>query len=361
MTYIIDLKNYYCINERFSKKDFFKIKHLLSNNEKIIFTAIEEKWPTELLNNFIHDFELKYDDPNVMLIVDRLTAVQPDFRINFKNILKFDSQLIKVASWEDVTFPNNTINLNASKFLFLMGKPYKSHRVGFLYQLYNEGIIDHCDYSFKLDNQYIESATRLQLPDINDLEFLKFKQKTLRNLDDVSFAITPSGCHYNGLPVDINLYKNTSFSIISESVCAVDEPWFLSEKTWRTLANRHMFLPLFDAATFDYVESLGITTFQDILPIKKDQYISDVDNIIANTIINIKYLLSNISKHQTYIEEGIENNYRVYKNLVAKSREIFSKELEHRLYATVYNELPYETIQKVDINLTNLFGPDTTN
>lgn len=353
--YIVDLKNCYFKDEKFSEEDFLFIRQLLSNKEKIIFVAIDEKWIPRYIDGFITALELEYNNPNVVLVIDTLTAMQEDLEINFQNVLVYDSQLLKVASWEDVVEPNKEINLDKNKFLFLMGKPYKQHRIGFLYKLYNSGLIKHCEYSFRMDNPGVESRTRQCLPNLSLHNFIKFKKNTLRSLDKVSFNMGPSSSHYVGLPVDTNLYKDTSFSIISESVCAAGEPKFLSEKTWRTIANRHMFLPLFDTPAFEYLESIGISTFQEILPIKKEQYKSDVEIILNNTLENIKYLLSNISKHKDYIEECLDNNYRVYRNMVENSRKTFSPEVEHHFFSSIFNPLPYNRIQKVELDLSHLY------
>jgi len=354
--FIVDLKVSYFPNEKFSEGDCFFIKRLLFNKEKIIFVAIDEKWFPGLFSGFIKDLEIEHGNPNVVLVIDHLTAMQPGLDINLQNVLVYNSQLLKVASWEDEVNANQEINLDKNNFLFLMGKPYKQHRVGFLYELYKQGIIKNCEYSFKMSNPGIESRTRHCLPNLSGEEFIKFKESTLKDLDTASFTVGPTESHYVGFPIDVTLYKNTSFSVISESVCANGEPWFLSEKTWRTIANRHMFLPLFDTPAFDYLESIGITTFQNILPVKKEQFVSDVNVIIANTIENIKYLLSNVSQHQSYIAEGIENNYRVYKNLVNKSRSTFPKELEHHFYSSIFNPLIYKRIQTTHIDLDHLFN-----
>ena len=348
--YIIDLKVVYFPEQKFSNENLVLIKQLLLKNEKIIFIATDESWKDFLINGFIKDIGLEYNNPNVVLVVDHLTISQTDLIINFGNIKVYDSQLMKVASWEDEITPNTNIALDTDKFLFLMGKSYKRHRIGFLYKLYKQNIISQCEYSYKFGNRSISGITRKFLPEISKTEFLKFQNDTVRDLDNAEFLFGTTGSHYQGLPVDVNLYKNTSFSIISESVCANGEPWFLSEKTWRTIANRHMFLPLFDTPTFEYLESIGINTFQDILPIKKEKFISDVDVIIDNTIQNIRYLLSNIHLHKQYITDAVEHNYAVYRNKVDAHRSIFDIRYEEYFYSNIFSKLNYESIRKIDLD-----------
>lgn len=358
--YLIDLRSFGCnhtneIHVSTERINFIK-NEMLNYENKFVLFALEENWKHEQINNALNIFGITFFQKNCVVIVDVL--VDGADRINFYNVIRYDSQLIKVAMDEEINEYNKEINLNTQKFLFLMGKPYKRHRIRALYKLYKNNLLDKCDYSFALHNNYYD-ITREQLKDISDVEFEEFVNKTQKTLDDINITIGENSYHYFGTPVDKNLYKNTSFSLISETYSnRAPHHWFLSEKFWRTIASHHAFILISDNLTIDYIHNtLNINTFQKFLRINKDCYSNSHNNtseevVLENSITNIQHLLNIIHTHKDEIEFQIKRNYNAYRCRVESMRNIINKSLEKYLYITNLPIVEYEPVRELSVEKT---------
>lgn len=330
------------------------IKTEIKNSDsKFIFFALDEDWNYEDINNGLKKFDVDFYQKNCVLLVDIL--VNNHHKINFYNIIRYDSQLIKVAIDEEFSEYNKEINLDTGRFLFLMGKPYKIHRIGLLHKLYENNLLNECDYSFVLHENYYE-RTRKVLSHLTDEEFTNFVSKTQKNLDDIEFIIGHDNYHYNGVPVDPNLYKNTSFSLLSESMCIPVPYWFLSEKFWRTIASHHMFILVGNELMTDNIHNMGFGTFQHFLDVDKSNNAGvDAWLTVNNSVKNVKHLLNTIGNYREAIAFQIKKNYKTYKQRIAVSRSVVDKQLEKYLFISDrYDMLVYYTCVRklvIDDNL----------
>lgn len=336
-----------------------EIRRIIKDSSSfIIFTAMGEKWSVTSINRFLNILQIKHDHPRILFVLDSLTTKKPNETINFNNWILYSSQLMKVACWEEQYGANKDINLDTKKFLFLMGKPYKRWRINTLYSIYKKSLFKNCVYSFKFFDNEAFKKTRAVLKDLSDDEFDKFVNSTQKDLDYPVFNWSMLG-----LPIDTSLYKHTSFSLISETTCDSVEPWFLSEKTWRTIANHHCFVPLYTEATYDYIHNLGIKTFQKILPCKKQDFnfvnnclLTDeqVDNIINQSLLNVEFLLENISDQKNYVSDVIIENYDTYQQLIQSHRKKIPQKLEEFFYLHVESNLSYMSVRNIDSNLAKV-------
>jgi len=331
-----------------------QIKQEIKNfDNKFIFFALDEDWQHEHINQELKRFEVGFYQKNCVILVDVLLAHH--HKVNFYNVIRYNSQLIKVAIDEEYNQYNKEINLDTNKFLFLMGKPYKIHRIGTLYKLYENNLLDKCEYSFIFGDQ-IYQRTREILNCLEDDEFLNFINKTQRKLDDVKFTMGEDSLHYVGVPVDPNLYKNTSFSLISESMSVPRPHWFLSEKFWRTIASHHMFVIMVNEQSIDHIHNLGFNTFQQFLQVDKSNFNENNEWVIVdNSIKNVKYLLKTIQDNKESIHFQIKKNYKVYRKLIQDSRNIVDRRLEKYLYVNDIDVMPnnepgYVVIRRLDMD-----------
>jgi len=303
---------------RFSQHDIDQVRDLAVHN-KIIFYCLNERWNTEYINNSLKVFFDNFDNENLLLICDRLTTKEEIDRLIIKKVVQTDSQLLKTAQWETYTTFNKTINLETGKFLFLMGKPYKPNRLPLLYKISKKGLIDKCDYSFYYAQNYSD-RTREVMNFLSAEEYDNFVKSTVNVLDNIIPGIDYDFFDYCGFPVDQNLYKNTSFSVVSESAHDLDNCHFISEKTWRTIANRHMFITVLPRQSIEFLHSLGLKTFDYCLKYTKNDMTDNIDDLLDKVVENIEYALSNIEKYKLLIRFDIEHNYYVYKKLVDAQR-----------------------------------------
>jgi hypothetical protein len=111
------------------------------------------------------------------------------------------------------------------------------------------------------------------------------------------------------------------FSIVSEG--NVYEPGndyrFLTEKTWRTIANKHPFILAGDPVQFRYLENRGITTFKEYLKIPMYAEISSEMDRFDAIIVNAIDFLTSFKTFRSNIEEDIEFNYNVFVNQIKKN------------------------------------------
>ena len=333
--YIIDLRP----TVKFSNEEILIIKTELKNPDNtFIFFSLEENRPYDTINTGLKTFDVPFYQKNCVVLSDIL--VREHHKINFYNIIRYDSQLMKVAIDEEFNKYNKEINLDTGRFLFLMGKPYKRHRIGALHKLYENNLLDKCDYSFTLHENYYQRIRDI-LPNLNDKEFRDFVNKTQKKLDDINLIIDGDSYHYMGVPTDSNLYKNTSFSLISETDSIAKPHWFLSEKFWRAVASHHMFILMVNELSIDHIHNLGFSTFQQFLEIKKEQSGENEYLIIDNSIKNVKFLLDTIQNNKDAIQFQIKKNYKTYRQLVEKCRNIVDKELEKYLYISDQNTVQH--------------------
>lgn len=318
-------------------------KTLIKSGEQVILHAIMETYRSDLISDVINELGVTPSNTNVRLVFEE--DLQFYHVVNHPNIEYYNHGQMKTnASQEEHGF-NDSINLDTGKFLFLMGKAFKHHRIGMLYELYRSGILARCDYSFSsLPGDYYEKQREF-LPKLSDTAYRKFINNTERTLDDISIISGDNYWHYDGLPTDKQLYTNTSFSLISETNC---DPmyWgsFTTEKTWRTISNHHAFVLVAYKNTYDFLESVGIDTFQYMLKHKKDSMCGDINTLIRLTSENIAYLLDNIHRFKDRIIESIKHNNQIYLERVDKFRQVISKDIESEVLVPYFKSKPIVTV-----------------
>ena len=133
------------------------------------------------------------------------------------------------------------------------------------------------------------------------------------------------------------VFEDTHFSILSEGPNFWSDDYdFVTEKTWRTIINRHPFIFAGPVEQFNYIKSLGFKTFENYLPIKDYAYIKDEDERLDAIVENTKYLLDN---HSQGIATDVEHNYKQYMELI-KEQDILFTSLEKDM-AVPRSEIDY--------------------
>lgn len=347
---LVDLFNAIYGN-KFIQQDIDYIKKFSETNT-VFFFLLGERFSVDDVNSMLKIFFEDFTQKNAILLCDRLFTDEDIDKFLIKKTIVVDSQLLKVAQFEENSKFNNEINLDSGRFLFLMGKPYKENRLPFLYELYKNNLLKYCDYSFYYDLGYADK-TRAVMHFLSDDEYNSFIKDTQKTLDDITPGIAFDFFNYEGLPVDPNLYKNTAFSVVSESTYNRDNFHFISEKTWRTIANKHMFISMAPKGYKDYLNNLGIRTFDYCLKYNKNHFDNyDINNLNHLTVKNVKFLLKNIQKYKNQIINDINHNYSIYRKLVIDQRSRLDFEIEKELYISNCTSGEYIPIKVKKINKT---------
>jgi hypothetical protein len=201
---------------------------------------------------------------------------------------------------------------NNSKFkgLLLTGKSNKIQRLLPLQQLIDANLLNNqtLEWSFF----YIEQnkSDIKTILNFSEEQFQNFISKVSRNPDSINDLKYKERFDYDGFPYDHNLYKNTSWSLISETSVNLGSHW-ITEKTYRAIINKHPFIFFGQPNTEKFLRENGYHTFDYCYPYQYDN-IENTKDRITTAIQNIKFLRKNWNKLDfNRINTDIEHNYEI--------------------------------------------------
>lgn len=245
--------------------------------------------------------------------------------IIYSNFLVLTAYAYTVSS--DAQKTSNHWNNLAPKGLYMPGKPDRPHRAKLMSKLWEQDKLDKLDWSFSITDEEAVFI-RQQLLDYDLNTFQKFRQETFRFLD-----LRPTDSNrcfsYNGYPYNHELYEGTSFSVIAESDFSANingtfNYWpKLTEKTYRTIANRHPFICSWYPGMTDHIERMGFKSFKEYMMIPEYNNIQDLGKRLDATIHNIEFFttMANKPSNVDKIREDIEHNYNHFLYLARKELE----------------------------------------
>ena len=299
-----------------------KIIELLPENvNNLLLTILVEnfnwnKIDTKLIP-FIVDYMNKYHI-KVYWIFNDIALEYYRFNNNINNNIIFIN-FFALKTYYKIFFQgqlfNKKWNYNSNLGLFIPGKLYKKHRIGVLYYLYKENLLDKCLYSAYLDiDSEILKNIILDIDSNCNIDFNDFFTKCNKKLDIISNNIDEKNnfLHYWGFPYDVSIYEDTLISLISETN-NVDNIVFLTEKTFRPIVNKHPFLMIGPYNSNKKLNDLGFKTFE------KYMYYTNYDINSNNSKIievckNFEYFLNNSYKYRNEINDDIEYNFQMFKS-----------------------------------------------
>lgn len=251
----------------------------------------------------------------------------------------------------------------SEKFLFLGGIPSRANRIKLLSKFYDADMLGRADWSFfkpiTSEDATICRSIMQHYSDYDYEEFLRVCERSVdsRYKDSISYSRI-SGKQWLDDPTIMNkpflqdpnyisptVFENTTISIISEGGidalgAGIDgTPFnskFLTEKTWRTVINRHPFILADSAERFDFVKSLGLRTFENYLKIPNYAYIDDEDERLDAIVVNTEYFLNNYQSHINEIAQDIEHNFQLFFKIASENYKLTS------LLNTVHNVSPQD-------------------
>jgi hypothetical protein len=231
------------------------------------------------------------------------------------SIIYIDTFLLKTYGYILNGHPINDFwNYNVRKSLLLTGKANKIHRVGLLSKFYDNNLLNELEWSLFVNTEISNLIRHSILSDYDDLKFKNFIQYCTRNPDNIKIDMHPSDSHYGGFPYDVRLYSSTCLSIISETWFRCDCKPFITEKTWKTIANKHPFILAGDIGHLNKMKSLGFKTFENFMLHSEYNNVNKVDdNIRLNKIIeNHTYFLNNFKNNISEINYDVEWNFQQF-------------------------------------------------
>jgi hypothetical protein len=212
---------------------------------------------------------------------------------------------------------NSKWNRRANKALLMTGKPNKINRIGLLGCFVENKLINRLDWSFHPFNDIADysESNPLELERFCSMNYNLFCKNYTRSAGNIEIKRKPNSNHYSGFPYDVSLYSNTLLSVVSETGFSADGRVWLTEKTWRPIANKHPFIIAGDVGSLEKLNKLGFKTFERYLKYQNYDLICDPFQRIQYIVENTEYFLDNYQKHIKSIQKDIEHNYQRFNEM----------------------------------------------
>jgi hypothetical protein len=172
-------------------------------------------------------------------------------------------------------------------------------------------MLDYIEWSLYMPDYLADKSRPFIIENIDNTEYNKFISSVTRQLDDISHSHNKDwGFHYSGLPFDFSLYQNTALSIISETMLDT-HTGFLTEKTYRAIANNHPFIFVGSESSLKALENNGFKTFTNYMEIPNYASITDTVEKLQSVVTNTKYFLDQCNNEDFYnqVNDDIQHNF----------------------------------------------------
>jgi len=263
---------------------------------------------------------------------------------HYKELKKYGNIVSCNYAWKDVNYfhywaydyrnaiisrniKTNTPDKLSTKFLCFNGRP-DWHRYYTMQRLYDNDLIKQGFISF-LDrynnynnishqNTFYKIASMMKLSDTSYVDKM-IKEKTNLVLDKTTEQVSKDDRSH-----DENLFADTSISLITETYSEAYRGLFITEKSWRPIANMH--LPIWIAQPFmvQAFREFGFDMFDDIIDNSYDKIIIDPMRFDA-AIKALKKLLTKMKKLDVdNVLERLESNRNKFLSMKIKEKEILS-------------------------------------
>lgn len=265
-----------------------------------------------------------------------------------ENGIDFDVEFFDFTQWMiSRSYAGGLENVNwnhTDKFLFLGGIPSRTNRINLLHKFYEQGMLSNAEWSFfppwtDDDKQWCRHA----LKTLTDEQYDNFIAYCDRGVDAL-YADAKDYSKLNGTQlkeqriydkewlkdpgfIDPSVYANTCFSVIAEGNAyppATDFN-FLTEKTWRAVANCHPFIIAGYPQQVEYAQRRGLKTFNEYFLIKDYHLIEDEYERLDAVVKNTAYFLDTYASNANSIAADIKHNYELFNDITTATKGQISK------------------------------------
>jgi hypothetical protein len=303
---------------------------------KIIFDySFESNLPDDVLDENVRHFtQLGIPTKDVLFVFN--TSAKHYVSLEKLNVCFFDffaADAVRRASND--TFSTLPVDQRPNHLNLLVAKLRKIPRFLTVYDLYKRNVLDNvvlsllCDdedmlhhklnFNF-IEEEFYQDIKKYYGPKYNNLEQLYLDKNTM-------------GTAYLGWPNDKRLYDLSSVSLI----CETSERWagwshtFVTEKTYRTMLNRHPFVMQGCPGILEYLQSQGYKTFDSVIDESYDQS-KKVDFEIVQQVNNSALdLCEKIASHASSIQEIVNHNYTRLFEIAGSEVKNLSKHISEHL------------------------------
>lgn len=279
-----------------------------------IFASVREEYDYGMLITIMDDcynYLIAHGYKNVIYFVNN--TCPEELRRNYVKVIEWFALDLEYRIHHTDVKHNSVWNANSDRGLFLNLKANKPQRVGLLYKFVEANLIEKLDYSFHpycIVNNTTDMDTEKMYSIISKKnDFAVFAKKYARSIDNIVDPFIKTNEHVtSGYPYDINIYKNTSVSVVSETLWGTRNI-FLTEKAWKPIINHHPFVMAGQPNTLKFMKNLGFKTFDNYLKITDYDQEEDHFKRLSNIVENTKFFLDNKHLMKDDIERDIAHNF----------------------------------------------------
>lgn len=289
----------------------------------------------------ISQFSKKYGIKIILLsnLSNKFFNIQTDFEcLYFSFMLR-----ITYNNYKKIQF-NKEYNYSPNRFLFLGGVSSRKNRILLMSKFYEKDLYKSMRWSF-FNPVFSEDRNlcRQILSHYSDEEYKNFIKYSDRSIDNEYREIlhyfrdsnaennlewkqiTKIGFFNNPIYIDPINYSTTSFSIVSEGPNFWNDNWdFITEKTWKIIANKHPFIFAGHPDQFRHIKKLGFRTFENHLPIADYAYYENEEKRLDAVVTNVQYLLKNKDIRKN-LSNDVEHNFQLFLKLAKKQEKFLNK------------------------------------
>lgn len=228
------------------------------------------------------------------------------------NSIFFDFNALRVyhRSFKIPQTVNAAYNINSDHALWLVGKLYdRKNRLPLLAKFYEKNLLKYLNWSLYF-NDTIKQECQVLVPQFNNEEYEKFMSTVDRKLDNVEYILRGVDNIYHGFPYDSNLFTNACLSVVAETHFLNGDIVWITEKTFKAIANKHPFIMSSVQQSLAYLRSIGFKTFEEYMLVEDYDTIIDQQARLDAVVKNTKYFIENKHKYATEINADVEHNFK---------------------------------------------------
>jgi hypothetical protein len=242
----------------------------------------------------------------------------------FFNYWAYD-YLIQLKNFNQRVNSNNSF---ISKFLCLNGRP-DWHRYYTLQRLVDAGLYDIGYVSFlnRYDRLYRSAEFNKFLESYNGKGSAEFVKNIFNNKEMLVLDKTNDEIHKNDRTHSPYLYDDTSISLVTETYPDSKRGLFITEKSYKPIANCHFQIWIAQPGMVEFFRQLGFDMFDDIIDNSYDNIVDDIERFEKALISLEKFLIDcnsfTVDKKQE-LQNRLTVNQTKYLNMKLSKEEIES-------------------------------------
>ena len=297
-----------------------------SNYSEKIIDRIKKKLPTRVLIDYGHETGVSEDDFTKTLT--RLkqmgleenqitfsfnTSAKKLWLENHNQIIFSDYFAISASSLHTqynqpasiVSVEDRPLRVN-----FLTAKLYKKSRAHMLNALFESNLRHSTLLGILGNSKHLDDEFK------TNSEFVKFVDSNSGSLDNVPTQVAQDEGGYpdvltsQGWSNNCAVYDKSSVSIICETH-ETNDSTFITEKTYRSILNRHPFVIRAAFPILKHLQTLGFKTFSDFIDERYDES-GEISREYSNLLVErAEQLLDVVKKNPGKIQEIVDHNYNM--------------------------------------------------